>query len=479
MRGLLVLSCAAALVFGVFARAGAPARNTEGETPFQVALREGDRAEVMSLLTETEAAYHETFTRGPDQSRSPLPRRELDRAWHVLLDLLRKNPRHASLNFAIGVLAEKRNDLARAELAFERVLQVAPGNHRAGLELARVCSRAGRDDVARRHYEYVLSQTPPDAVARNIRKQLSELGRVDKRLHVSARIDAGTIADDNVNVGPRDDVIAVFPLTVGSTLFTELSVAPESQPIEVSGAYAAATLEMLYDFGRSGGWGLTTDLNYYENWLDETEEESRLVKAAFGAKRAAKRSLAKGELYARRIWLGSDPLVDAIGLQPVYLHRFKPAGRTLYWISAVQMEQRDYDTRNAYDGLFLGIEQTVRLMVTDHASVYAGLRGAHNDADAAVFAYRGLSGVTGATFTWKRLRLYASARYTHNDYDERETLAPRDRVDKIWLLNAKARLQLFGNTGIEVKQQHTGSDSTFDLYDYERNVTMVGLWGRF
>ncbi|MDP6630594.1 MAG: hypothetical protein QGH42_10265 [Kiritimatiellia bacterium] len=143
------------------------------------------------------------------------------------------------------------------------------------------------------------------------------------------------------------------------------------------------------------------------------------------------------------------------------------------------MEQRDYDTRDVYDGLYLGLEQTVRLMLTDMVSVYAGLRAADNDTDESVFAYSGLSGVLGSTITWKRLRLFASARYTYNDYDERETLAPRDRVDKTWLLNAKARLRLFGNTGIEVKQQVTESESTFDLYDYERNVTMVGLWGRF
>jgi len=456
-----------------------PQRNTEGETPLQVALRQGDRAAVLALLTDTQAAYHETFTRGPGQPTTPLPRQELDHAWHILLGLMREAPRLASLNFVTGVLAEKRNDLARAEFAFERALQASPGNHRAGLELARICALAGRHDAARRHYEHVLAQDPPAAVAGNVREQLNQLGRMDKRFHISVRVDTGAISDDNANVGPQDDTVAISPLTVGSTLFTELSVAPESQPIDASGAYAAATVEMLYDFGQAGGWGWATDLNYYENWLDAEEEDSRLVKAVFGAKRATKESLSRGNLYARRIWLGSDPLVDAFGVQPVYLRRFKPGGHSLYWVSALQVEQRDYDTRDVYDGLYLGLEQTARLMLTDHASVYAGLRAADNDADEPVFAYSGLSGVMGTTMTWKRLRLYASARYTHNDYDERETLAPRDRVDRIWLLNAKARLRLFGNTGIEVKQQYTQSESTFDLYDYQRNVSMVGLWGRF
>ena len=479
MRSWLVLVGTMVLAFTMIAQAEDAFRNEEGETALQVALREGKREAVMALLTETQAAYVETFARGTAQQPDPLSRQELDRAWGVLLDLMREHPRVPQLNFVIGMLAEKRNDLARAELAFERALQASPGNHRASLELARICALSGRHDVARRHYEHVLAQDPPAAVAGNVREQLSKLDRMDKRFHISTRFDAGAISDDNVNVGPRDDDIAVSPLTVGSTVFTELSVAPESQPIDASGAYAAATIEMLYDFGRSGGWGWTTDLNYYENWLDKEEEDTRFAKVAFGVKRATKRSLFKGNLYTGRIWLGSDPLVDTIGLQPAYLLTFKPGGRSLYWISALQIEQRDYDTRDVYDGLYIGIEQTARLMLTDHASVYAGLRLADKDADEPVFAYSGLSGVTGTTLTWKRLRLYASARYTRNDYDARETLAPEDRADKIWSLNAKARLRLFRNTGIEVKQQYTESESTFDLYDYERSVTMVGLWGRF
>jgi tetratricopeptide (TPR) repeat protein len=307
-----------------------PQRNAEGETPLQVALRQGERTAVLALLTDTQAAYHETFTRGPGQPTTPLPRQELDQAWQLLLGLMREGPRLASLNFVIGVLAEKRKDLARAELAFERALQASPGNHRAGLELARICALSGRNDEARRHYEHVLAQDPPSAVAENIRAHLDQIGRMDKRFHISVRVDAGAISDDNANVGPQDDTIAVAPLTVGSTIFTELAVAPESQPIDASGAYAAATVEMLYDFGRAGGWGWATDLNYYENWLDVEEEDSRLVKAVFGAKRATKQSLFRGNLYARRIWLGSDPLVDAFGVQPVYLRRFKPGGHALY-----------------------------------------------------------------------------------------------------------------------------------------------------
>ncbi len=195
---------------------------------------------------------------------------------------------------------------------------------------------------------------------------------MEKRFHIAVRIGAGAISDDNANVGPQDDTIAVSPLTVGSIIFTELTVAPESQPIDTSGAYASATVEMLYDFGRAGGWGWATDLNYYENGLDVEEEDSRLVKTVFGVKRATKQSLFRGNLYARRIWLGSDPLVDALGVQPVYLRRFKPGGHALYWVSALQVEQRDYDTRDVYDGLYLGLEQTARLMLTDIILAHGG-----------------------------------------------------------------------------------------------------------
>jgi hypothetical protein len=316
-------------------------------------------------------------------------------------------------------------------------------------------------------------------VARKIRGQLAEIERKGRRFHVSVRLDAGAISDDNVNVGPSSDTVAVFPISVGTLVFTELDVAPESQPVEASGAYAAGTVEMLYDFGSAGGWGFTTDLNYYENWLDEQAYEARLVRGALGAKHASKQALFKGVVRAGRTWDGPDPLVDTVGVMPAYLRTFKPGGRRLYWISAVLAEHREYDTRNAYDGLYLGLEQTARLMLTDNASVFAGLRVADSNTDDSVFSYTGLSGIAGATAVLGRLSLSGSARYTYKDHDAREVLAPRDRVDKQWVLDAKATLRLFKNTGIELKHQRTDTVSTFDLYEYDRNVTMLGLWGRF
>jgi len=157
MRRWLVLAGTIILAIAMVAQAEEAFRNKEGETALQVALREGDRTKVMSLLTDTQAAYLETFTRGPDTPTVPVPQEELDRAWHLLSGLVREHPRVPQLNFVVGMLSMKRNDLARAELAFERVLQVSPDNHRAGVELARVCALSGRYDAARRYYEHVLA----------------------------------------------------------------------------------------------------------------------------------------------------------------------------------------------------------------------------------------------------------------------------------------------------------------------------------
>ncbi|NQU40797.1 MAG: DUF560 domain-containing protein [Lentisphaerae bacterium] len=453
-------------------------RNAEGETPLQVALRETNTTEVVALLSDTQAAYLETFTRGPAPHLDPLPPAELDQAFAVLLGLVSEYPRMPQLNFTIGMLSVQRNDLARAELALERVLQAQPDNHRAGLELARVCMLSGQHEAARRYFEHVLSHSPPANVERNIESQLTDLNRLNKRFHLSARVDAGWISDDNVNVGPSTDLIQVFPIAVGSQTFTALAVAPASLPVEAEGGYAAAAIVMLFDGGRPSGWGLTADLNYFESWLDAEEHDTRLLQGGVGIKHAAKRGLFEGKLRAGRIWTGDDPLVDTIGLAPAYLRGFASAPR-LHWISTALVEQRDYDTRDERDGIYLAAEQSLRLMLSKQASLFAGLRGAVDNADDSAFAYTGLSGVVGATATWGRLRLYTSARYTRNDYDTREVLAPEDRVDTQWLIDGRLTLQIVGNAGVELRQQYTDNVSTFDLYEYERNLTMIGLWGRF
>ena len=307
IRGRLMMAGMPALLLLGAGNGEEPAfRNAEGETPLQVALREGNVAAVTALLTDTQAAYFETYRRGPAPHNEPLPPSDLDRAFAVLLGLVREHPRMPQLNFAIGMLSVQRNDLARAELAFERVLQAEPDNHRAGVELARVCMLSGQHAAARRHYEHVLSQSPPANVAKNIQGQLTELNRLGKRFHVSVRLDGGFIADDNVNVGPNSDTISISPISVGGLPYTALSVAPSSQPVDTEGAYAAAALALLYDGGRPGKWGLTTDLNYYENWLDADEHDTRLVQGAIGLKHAAKRGLFHGNVRAGRIWTGAS-----------------------------------------------------------------------------------------------------------------------------------------------------------------------------
>jgi hypothetical protein len=473
VAGVMVLALAAA---GYAEEAGF--RNAHGETPLQVALSTTNTAEVVRLLSQTQAAYFETFTHGPAPYTEPLSRAALDHASSMLIRLIREHPRMPQLNFTIGMLSIQRNDLARAELALERAIQAQPDNHRAGLELARVCMLSGQHEAARRHFNHVLSQSPPENVTHNIKNQLADLDRMGKRFHISLRTDAGWISDDNVNVGPNTDLIPIFPITVGDIEYTALSVAPASLPVDTDGRYVAATVAMLYDAGRPSGWGVTSDLNFFESWLNADEHDTRLLQGALGMKHAAKRGLFQGNLRTGRIWTGDDPLVDTLGLAVAYLHSF-PAAPRLHWISTALVEQRDYDAFDSRDGTYIAAEQTLRRMLGEQAALSAGLRVAHDNTDESVFTYTGLSGIVGASATWGRLRLFTSARYTRNDFDTREALAPRNRVDTQWLFNARASLRIIGTTGIEVRQQHTANTSTFDLYDYERNMTMIGLWGRF
>ena len=103
--------------------------------------------------------------------------------------------REALLNEAIG--------------AFRAMLIEDPGLVRVRLELARAFYLKGEDELARRHFEYVLAGDPPAPVVANVRRFLREIqGR--GRWHY--RIGAAIAPDSNIGGTSDERIIYIFDL---------------------------------------------------------------------------------------------------------------------------------------------------------------------------------------------------------------------------------------------------------------------------
>ena len=110
----------------------------------------------------------------------------------------------------------------------------------------------------------------------------------------------------------------------------------------------------------------------------------------------------------------------------------------------------------------------------------AGLTVFHGFAEAEEYANTGLSGAVGgeAELTgWLRPSL--QLRYTFTDYQAREALAPESRTDNEWTATAGMAGSLTPRWSYGLLQQWTHNDSTFGLYEYDRNVTTLSTSVKF
>jgi Flp pilus assembly protein TadD len=87
-------------------------------------------------------------------------------AERYLRTALRVNTNHAQAHYGIGLLSRKGNRLDEARAAFERALELAPGDARAHGNLGYVCLALGDFASAEKHFREALRVNSNDPLAR-------------------------------------------------------------------------------------------------------------------------------------------------------------------------------------------------------------------------------------------------------------------------------------------------------------------------
>jgi hypothetical protein len=354
-------------------------------------------------------------------------------------------------------------------------LVVNPANDRARLEMAVACMGAEQWQEAQREFRMVLSHDPPPAVRSAVHAYLKQVDRRLRRWRFSGRVEGGWLTDDNVNVGPDSEDIRISPIILGTRTVDELEVDESSKPVDSHGFFASAGLASVYDAGAMGGWLLTSDGTAFRNWLpDATEHESRFYQVASGPRHAATRQLVGLPLRFAHIDSGGDPLVDLYGFSPVCV-RLAGDQANWNWITSGLVEFRDYEELNDRDGWYASLGETVRWTVANGRwALTAGVSASQDVPDADAYANTGLAGRTGAEYlATPKTRIYARYGYAVADYEEKEALAPEARRDRQHQASAGISRGLGEAWTVDVNHQYTDNQSTFGLYEYERNVTTV------
>ena len=401
---------------------------------------------------------------------------DLTRAFRILGQLVMQAPGDEKINFSYGMTCLELGDASRAEMAFQRVLQINPGNHRARLELARALVASQRYTEARRELQTVLEQNPPQRVRQNVENYLEQVqareGRREKPY--TLQVQTGAFYDSNVNVGPDADIINIRPVFFGFIIVDRFEVGEKSKPKDDYGAFISLRGNRIFNIGKTGGWMADIGAFGYASRLRDENDYRMLYYQLHSAlrNRTGPHQLQIPLRYTH-ITRGGDSLLQSYGTAITYSYLIPQNSQRMSLRADVQW--RDYANRRDRDGFYAftgaGIEQFFgrrRNVVGLGITYYADF------ADEAIYEKTALRLSANGTVNlpWHSA-LYTRMHYSSEDYRERETMSPVDRVDKQLQGTFGIRKRIGQRTLVDLNHQITDNDSTFDLYEYSRHITTI------
>ena len=405
---------------------------------------------------------------GPvEDGQAALERGDVNTAYESFMTAFREDPLSEAANFGLGLASFAKGRYAHAAFAFERVLARNPGNQRARLELGRAYRMMRLPDLARSQFELVLSTQPPAAVQDNIRLQLREIDASERRWSFNGELRLSGFYDDNVNYGPSS-------LRVDTTL-GPLEVAPDSQPQSAWGIAGTFGGSAVYDIGEPRGWLATGGLYLYDSALEGADDYNLAFgRVLAGLRHVQGRRTIDLPLKADGYGLGGDSLLTAYGADPTWA-----VDTADVWGSVTRAtgEYRDYDD-DAQDAGYGRLTQLVskRFGAYGRHQVSAMASGFFEDAKEKPHDNAGweLGASAEAGLPWG-LTAYAIGLYRHARYGaiQYPALQPETREDDQFQAGGGLRRRVGRSIELDLGFRHIWNRSTFDLYEYDRNITTL------
>ena len=225
--------------------------------------------------------------------------------------------------------------LDQAISSFHAMLVEAPALMRVRLELARAFYLKGEDELARRHFEYVLAGEPPEPVVANVRRFLSE---IEGRGRWSYRIGAALAPDSNIGGTSDERIIYIFDLPFERDI-EELT----TSGIGVSVWGGAEYQKPLWESIR-----LRAGAEFARREYERSEFDQLFVGTHLGPRWQVDQDTGLSVLAsARQRWLGTAPDNRELGGRLELNHRLS---RTVTLGASAAWHGRRYRTRDYLDG---------------------------------------------------------------------------------------------------------------------------------
>ena len=390
--------------------------------------------------------------------------------------------------FGQGMEALEQDRLRSAMKAFQSILSLQPGLHRARLELALAYYRALDYAEARAAAQAVLDdpQTPPE-VRVTVLAFLAQVNRDEAMFNVrhefKPSISLGVMHDSNVNVGPSTDIIEELPgatLNVGSleqsdnAVVMTAGIAHRFQPGKTypAGEQTAAFL-----------WQSQANL-YNRAYSSEDEFDLTVATASTGPAWIVLRHWRTSmTLNVDRIWLGGDELAWFYSLNPAVTWQFNNGELT--WDATVTQRRYDEHSDSGREGTYKATGLSLGHYFNQRkVAGQLGARLTDFTADDDQFGHGGYELLAGVIVkAWPGGSLYARANFRDVEYDGIAAGFTRARDEEERRLAAgfqhdfrAGRLDRWVLSG---GIQYTDNRSNISIYDYDRRQVMLSLGRTF
>ena len=464
--------------------------------PIHDAIKAGEEAKLVEILKATPdqanlmadgktplalavEAKNFTFVRHLIAAGAQDTRADLEAALALGISEVRKDPTSEAANFYTGYIAYLLGEYGQAVMAYNRALYRNPGNTRVRAELARAYYAEGNLEMARLELQDALKQQNIDpALQTRINGFLTDIDNATQKWRWSGHAGFSVFYDDNVNAGPEDSIISIAPVVFfGSITIDELLLDPEALSQESMGASLRADLSVSRDIGAPQGWDFASTLFVQQDFL-ESDYDDLAIGFAYvdaGFRHFGQRSLFTLPLKADHTTQGNDDLTSRFGINPNYLRAY--GERNEYRLrSSFNYELREWDgLRAARDAdYFEWGEMFQRLFGGGKNVLDVGARLFYEDAETGIFSRQGyiLSAGISVESLWQ-LQVYANYNFTNSDYDDPSDLEITAREDDRHEFLAGVRKRFGQSWSADLKHRFVDNQSTFEIYDYNRNVTSL------
>ena len=258
--------------------------------------------------------------------------------------------------------ADREALLDEAIASFRAMLVDRPGLVRVRLELARAFFLKGEDNLSRRHFEHVLAGNPPQPVAYNVRRFLSQI-RARRRWSLHT----GFALAPDTNIGATSDESIIY-IDIGGQ---RLPFRRDAEELTTSGIGLSLWTGGEYQYPLDEGLRLRAGANVSRREYGGSRFDQTFVSGHAGPRWLLGRNTEASVLASvQRRWSAGVQDHDLLGVRIEAGHRFT---RRVTAIARTSWHDRNYRTRTYLDGPVADVSLSGAWVVTPTVRADAAL----------------------------------------------------------------------------------------------------------